>query len=103
MVIKYIPDRRGIGDASFDAILDAKVQKVADKIAAKAKAIALKEGLTQYADSIQVTEGQRPKGRGFREVIADTPDGEKREWGDTDTARLRILGRASGVKVFPDD
>lgn len=99
MVFKFIPSPHGVGEASVLAVADSKIQDVAQQIFDEAQRLARAEGLSAYADSMRITTGARPKGRGFREVIADDPDGEKYEWGDSDTERRRILGQAAGVQI----
>jgi hypothetical protein len=70
---------------------------VADVIAPRARQLATSEGLDEFAAAVSVKDGTRPKGRPYSYVIADTPEGERDEWGDTNTARHRILRRAGGV------
>lgn len=99
MVMKYVPSREGIGEASVLAVADPIIEKAAEQILEKARELATEQGFTEYADSLSITEGTRPKGRGFREIIADDPQGEALEWGDNSTVRRRILGQAAGVQV----
>lgn len=77
-------------------------EKVTEAIYDNAKSIAQQEGETQFAENLKIEAGERPKGRPFRRVIADDSEGERKEFGDTNQARLRILGRAAGVIIFPD-
>lgn len=102
MVFKYVPNRRGIGESSVEAAVDPIMEKAAQQIMDRAKQIAQSEGMAAYADALRVDEGTRPKGRGYRRVIADTGDATALEHGDTGKARLRILGRAAGIQIFPD-
>jgi hypothetical protein len=104
MVLKYVPSFKGIGETSVLASedVDEAIQKAAEQILENAKALAEAAGLTAYADSLKIETGTRPKGRGYVRVIADADDAAAREWGDSDNDRLRILGRASNVHIFPD-
>lgn len=67
------------------------------RIAPRARSLARSEGLDSAARSVHVKEGTRPKGRPYSYVIMDHEDGEKHEFGDTNTARRRILGRAGNA------
>jgi hypothetical protein len=69
----------------------------AEQIAPRANALARAAKLDEAAASIEVRNGIRPKGRPYSYVVMDHPDGEKNEFGDTNTARRRILGRAAGT------
>lgn len=59
-----------------------------DAIAARAEALAAAEGIDAR---IEKSEGTRPKGRPYARVSADA----EQEWGSSNTARRRILGRAA--------
>lgn len=84
------------------AMESREAQDVAQKIYDQAKTIAQQEGETQFAENLKIEAGERPKGRPFIRVTADDPEAERIEFGDTNQARLRILGRAAGVIIFPD-
>ncbi len=58
-------------------------------IAARAQQIAAAE---KVKGEVSTSEGTRPKGRPYARVTADAGQ----EFGDTNTARRRILGRAAG-------
>lgn len=78
----------------------------AQQILAKAQELAAADGETEFADSLTIEEGERPKGRAYLRITADTANGEAVEFGDdgpdTNQARRRILGRAGGVVIFDD-
>lgn len=101
MVFKYVPSREGVGEASvIAAAADDAIQHAAAAILAKAQSLA--EGdpaLADFAASLHIETGARPKGRGFARVIADSADAAALEWGDSVTERRRILGQAAGVKI----
>lgn len=104
MVLKYIPSFSGIGEASvIAAAADDAIQHAAHAILAEAQRLAAEDDeLAAFSASLRVDTGARPKGRGYARVVADTPDATALEWGDNSTARLRILGRAAGIQIFPD-
>lgn len=104
MVFKYLPSYGGVGEVSQIAAeaSDDVIAEVAQKVLEEAIRLARDAGLDDYASSLRVDTGARPKGRGFRRVIADDDNATAVEHGDSDNDRLRILGRASGVNVFPD-
>lgn len=98
-MLKYVPSRAGIGEASVLAVAEPLIQAAAEQVLQRAKEIAESEGLAEYAATLRIVTGVRPKGRGYRQILADDPSGEKYEWGDDDTERRRILGQAAGVTV----
>lgn len=103
MVIKYIPSRGGIGEVSvIAAAADDAIQHAAHKILAEAQRLAEDAGLTEYAAALHIDTGARPKGRGYARVVAATPEAEAHEYGNSQTDRLRILGRAAGIQIYPD-
>lgn len=67
--------------------LEAKARQVAER----ARSIAASEGADM---EIGVRSGTRPGGRTYSDVYTDKR-GEKYEFGDSITRRLRILGRAA--------
>jgi hypothetical protein len=78
---------RQLGDIARSPAVRAKLAQVADGIAADARAIAATEG----ADvQVRREDGTRPKGRPYARVLADADQ----EWGTSEVARRRILGRA---------
>lgn len=77
-------------------------QNVAKAILEKAQELARAAGYDEYADQLRIETGERPRGRPYIRVIADTDDASDIEFGDTGTERLRILGRAGNVVIFPD-
>lgn len=98
MAGKYIPPtyREGTEILQLPAVRQA-LAKAANRVAPRAKSIARGEGLSEFAAAITVQDGTRPKGRPYSYVLADTPDGERTEFGDTNTARRAILRRAAGT------
>ncbi len=94
--IRYQPDQKGIGEASRVAMKTRAARATAKRVLAEAKRLARQAGLDAFADSLTIDATPRPKGRGQIRIIADTPDAEKVEFGDSATARHRILGRAAG-------
>lgn len=102
-MIKYIPSRSGIGEVSvIAAAADDAIQAAAQKILAEAQRLAEADGMTAYAAELRIDTGARPKGRGYARVVADSADAAKLEWGDSENERLRILGRAANIRIFPD-
>lgn len=99
MATKFVPDYQGIGDVMRTDEVRNALHQVAAQIAPQARAIAEGEHLDVFADAITVEDGTRPKGRSFSRVTADDPDAEAHEFGDTNTQRRRVLGRAAGVAV----
>lgn len=95
---RYVPPtwREGTEILQLDGVRKA-LHQTAEKIAPRAKSIARSEGFDEFAASITVEDGTRPKGRPYSYVLADTPEGERREYGDSNTGRRRILRRAGGV------
>jgi hypothetical protein len=103
MVLKYIPSYKGIGETSvIAAAADDAIQHAAHAILSEAQRLAEDAGDTEYAAALHIDTGARPKGRGYARVVADAPDAAALEWGDNATERLRILGRAAGIQIFPD-
>lgn len=102
MVIKFIPSEKGLGEISALATGEPEFQVLAKAILAKAQQLAKDAGLDDYEANLRIEQGVRPKGRGYVRVIADDPTATAVEYGDDDMERLRILGQASGVTIFPD-
>lgn len=67
----------------------------ADEIVPRAKALARAEISEEFAESIDVSEEIRPRGRPTAKVVADREDAEAHEYGTSSTDRRRILGRAA--------
>ncbi|PZH18761.1 hypothetical protein C1I97_03425 [Streptomyces sp. NTH33] len=67
----------------------------AEEIVPRAKAMARAEIGPEFADSIGISEEVRPRGRPTAKVIADREDAEAHEYGDSNTERRRVLGRAA--------
>lgn len=87
---------------NLPGVKDALQDLAEHQVLPKAASLAASAGLPEYAADLRVEVGVRPKGRPYARVIADRDDAEKYEHGDTKTARLRILGRAAGVQIWPD-
>ncbi|KFG07476.1 hypothetical protein [Streptomyces scabiei] len=75
-------------------VRDALREK-AEEIVPRAQALARAEIGEEFAESIAVSEEIRPQGRPTAKVVADRADAEAHEYGDSTTARRRILGRAA--------
>lgn len=100
MVVKYVPDYDGLKELLADPAIVAALHEVAaQQILPAAKALAQQAKLPEYAASLRVEDGVRPKGRSYSRVIADDPNATAVEYGDNDTERRRILGRAANVQV----
>lgn len=95
-------------DDAFKSILNEpgireELHRVAEEqVLARATSLAAQAGLTELAASLRVEDGVRPGGRPYSRVIADHDDAERYEHGDSKTQRYRILGRAAGVRIWPD-
>lgn len=76
-------------DAMQTKTVRKALRKVADKKQDRAEQIAASEGVE--LDS-KVVEGTRPKGRPYARVQSSNVD---QEWGNSNTKRRRILGRAA--------
>lgn len=74
----------------------------ANTILPKASGLAAKAGLANVAADLRVVDGVRPKGRPYSRVEIDSDNSDAFEFGDSQTARYRILGGAAGVKLWPD-
>lgn len=96
-----VPSRKAVGEISAEAMKSPVAQALAEKIAEEARRIAIEEGHPELADAVKVT-GVRPKGRGQIQVVIDHENAAAVEYGDNNTEKARILGRAAGVKLFPD-
>lgn len=102
-MIRYVaPLYREESEIAKIAMESALAQKVAEQVLTKAQQLARAEGETQFAESLHIETGVRPKGRPFIQVVADDPLAERTEFGDTNTTRRRILGRAAGVTIYSD-
>ncbi|MDX2539797.1 hypothetical protein PV437_42590 [Streptomyces scabiei] len=71
------------------------LRESAEEIVPRARALARAEIGDEFAESITVSEEIRPRGRPTAKVVADRADAEAHEYGDSTTARRRILGRAA--------
>lgn len=100
MPFKYLPPTFAEGEdlLAMDGVREALHQE-AEKRLAVARQLAEADGMSQFASSLRVEDGTRPKGRPYSQVVADDPQGEAVEFGDTDTERRRILGRAGNVQI----
>lgn len=76
-----------------DFIVEAmQSQPVRDGLKARADRIAVAARAIDPEADIQRSDGTRPKGRPYSRVTSDDVPGE---WGDSNTARRRTLGRAA--------
>lgn len=102
LIPRYVPSREGVADASVEAMAEAAAQAVAERIAEEARRLATEQKLPDLAASIRVVTKTRPKGRGQIMVVADHEDAAKLEFGDSATARYRILGQAAAAAGRPE-
>lgn len=65
-----------------------QLQAVANRVKARAEALADQEGVEM---TVTTTAGTRPGGRPYVNVVGDNPD---QEYGTSRSGRFRILGRA---------
>ncbi|MFD7319229.1 hypothetical protein [Streptomyces sp. NPDC059883] len=75
------------------------LKQEADRIAPLARALARSEISPEFAASIAVVEEIRPRGRPTAAVVADRPDAEAHEHGDSTHTRRRVLGRAAHTRA----
>lgn len=90
-------DERGITEIMRLPKVREALHKRAEEIAQRAKAIASAEIDDGFANEIRVSDEIRPSGRPTSKVEATREDASDQEWGSTNTARRRVLGRAAGV------
>lgn len=93
--IRFEPDPRMIGQVMLMPEVRAGLRAAAEPVAARARTLARAEISEEFAADIHITEDVRPKGRPTATIEADRQDAEAHEFGDTTTARRRILGRAA--------
>ncbi|MYR76535.1 MULTISPECIES: hypothetical protein [unclassified Streptomyces] len=70
----------------------------AEEILPRARSLARGTISNEFADAIRVKEEVRPRGRPTAKVIADREDAAAHEYGDSNTARRRILARAAHTR-----
>ncbi len=80
--------REYIQSAMQHPAVRAQLGVIADRVARRARSLASSEGITM---SVEVEQSIRPGGRPQARVIGDNVG---QEWGDSKTAKRRILGRA---------
>lgn len=98
-------DQRGLNEITKLPQVRKALRERAEQIATEARRIAASEIDTDFARQIVVSEEIRPSGRPTAKVLATREDAERYEYGDDNTARRRVLGRAAGVTpptLFPD-
>lgn len=98
MPFVFIPDPDGIRELMQSDEIRAELHDVAEKILPVAQRLAGAAKQHAFQAALKLQDGTRPKGRPYSRVIADYPDGEKVEFGDTAHARRRILGQAANIK-----
>lgn len=96
-IVVWVPDYSGIREVMQSDKVREALHHHAEQILPRAKELAKAAKLPEFAVSLKVEDGTRPKGRPYSRVTADHPDGEKIEWGDTNTNRRRILGQAANI------
>ncbi|MFD8437449.1 hypothetical protein ACFV2I_20405 [Streptomyces microflavus] len=99
MGIRFEFDPRALPEIMRSAPVRQALKKEADRIAPVAQSIARSEGLDEFADSIEVVEETRPRGRPTAAVVADREDATDHEYGTSSTPRRRILGRAAHTRI----
>ncbi|MER7696166.1 hypothetical protein [Streptomyces sp. NPDC096095] len=99
MGIRFEFDPRCVPEVMRSAPVRKALKTEADRIAPVARAIARAEGLDDFADSIEVVEETRPRGRPTAAVVADREDAADHEHGTSSTPRRRILGRAAHTRI----
>lgn len=97
--IRFEFDPRSIPGIMQSQPVRAALRSEADRIAPLARSIARNEGLDEFADSIEVVEEIRPRGRPTAAVVADREDAADHEHGTSQTPRRRILGRAAHTRI----
>ncbi|GAA3727345.1 hypothetical protein [Streptomyces tremellae] len=97
---RYIPDVRSVRQIMQSAEVRDGLKARAEAIAPVARRLAAEEVDDNFAEEIRVESGTRPKGRPYARVTAARSDAEANEWGDTNTIRRRILGRAAGTDIY---
>lgn len=97
--IRFEFDPRATGEIMRSEPVRKALKAEADRIAPVARAIARSEGLEEFADSIEVVEETRPRGRPTAAVVADREDAADHEHGTSSTPRRRILGRAAHTRI----
>ncbi|WP_256094754.1 hypothetical protein [Streptomyces sp. EN27] len=99
MGIRFEFDPRALPEIMRSAPVRKALKAEADRIAPVARSIARSEGLEEFADSIEVVEEIRPRGRPTAAVVADREDATDNEYGTSSTPRRRILGRAAHTRI----
>jgi hypothetical protein len=95
MAFKFVPDHAGIGEIMRSDEVRAGLHATAEALLPKAEALAKDANLPEYAASLRVEDGTRPKGRPYSRLIADDPAATAHEHGDTHVERRRILGQTA--------
>lgn len=97
--IRFEFDPRCIPEVMQSEPVRTALKDEADRIAPLARSIARSEGLDDFADSIEVVQEIRPRGRPTAAVVADREDAADHEHGTSSTPRRRILGRAAHTRI----
>ncbi|MFD9952473.1 hypothetical protein [[Kitasatospora] papulosa] len=97
--IRFEFDPRSIPGIMQSRPVRGALKAEADRIAPRARAIARSDGLEEFADSIEVVQEIRPRGRPTAAVVADREDAADHEHGTSSTPRRRILGRAAHTRI----
>ncbi|MEU2797430.1 hypothetical protein ABZ684_21880 [Streptomyces sp. NPDC006995] len=94
---RIVFDERGLTEIMRHPKVREALKARAEEIAQRARGIASAEIDDGFAGEIHVSEEIRPSGRPTAKVKATREDAAAQEWGSTNTARRRVLGRAAGV------
>ncbi|WP_263170681.1 hypothetical protein [Streptomyces sp. SCSIO ZS0520] len=96
--IRFEFDPACLPEVMASAPVRSALRAQAEEIVPRARALARAEVGEEFADSITVSEEIRPRGRPTAKVVADRADAEAHEYGDSSTARRRVLGRAARTR-----
>ncbi|MFF2640316.1 hypothetical protein ACFVUB_11035 [Streptomyces niveus] len=97
--IRFEFDPRCVGEVMRSRKVRDGLKAEADRIAPVARSIARSEVSDDFADSIEVVEETRPRGRPTAAVVADRDDAADQEHGTSSTPRRRVLGRAAHTRI----
>lgn len=94
---RIVFDEQGLTEIMQLPKVREALHRRAEEIAQRARSIASSEIDDGFAAEIHVSDETRPSGRPTAKVEATRADAADQEWGSTNTARRRVLGRAAGV------
>ncbi|MGW1182964.1 hypothetical protein ACWD7Y_05310 [Streptomyces drozdowiczii] len=94
---RIVFDEEGLTELMQMPVVRAALHAKAEEISQRAKSIASSEIGPEFAAEIHVSDETRPSGRPTSKVEATREDSADHEYGTTNTARRRVLGRAAGL------